>query len=190
MKIQHGSGNYFLVIDLILKIGDNFNNIQYENANEFSDAMSYEYPGINFESVVHLYNKWLNTITTWVSTPGNDYKENWKFIHIFCSVVGSEVIVSMKQYIIESKIVEKEKELAELSNGLITKIVCYGWEVFNNPDKKLPKICYYTKNGDDSQTYDIYVYNDKVILTNSDRSKPSVLTGPYFLYNAGEKLKE
>lgn len=189
MKIQHDKNSYFLTINFVVKIGEGFGEIIYNNANEFSDAMSFEYPGINFDSVVKVYNEWLNKINQWASSNGT-FMDNWKYTRIYVGVVGSEVIVSMKQYLIQNKIVEKEKLLDSLSDGLVAKIVCYGWEVFNNPDKKLPKICYYTKDGDNNITYDIYVYSDKVILMNSDRSRPTILTGPYFLYNAGEKKKE
>ena len=189
MKIQHDKKDYFLNIELVVKIGDGWGCVMYDNALEFSEAMVLEYPGINFDSVVKLYNEWLNKINQWISK-GGVYMESWKFVHIYVGVVGSEVIVSMKQYIIENKINEKIREYEALSDGLITKIVCYGWEVFNNQDKKMVKISYYTKDGDSTHTYDIYAYNDKVILMNADRSKPSIFTGQYFLYNAGEKKKE
>ena len=188
MNIQHDKKNYSLNIELVVRSGDDWGCVKYGNALEFSEAMAFEYPGINFDSVVKLYNEWLNKINQWISK-GGVYMESWRYVNIYVGVVGSEVIVSMKQDIIKSKIDEKIREYKTLSDGLIAKIVCYGWEVFNNQDKKMPKICYYSKNGDDSQTYDIYVYRDRLILMNADRSKPSILTGQYFLYNAGEKKK-
>lgn len=186
MNIKHGSNSYILTISFIVKVGENFGEIIYSNSNEFSDAMSFEYPGINFDSAVKVYNEWLNKINQWISNNGT-FMDSWKYTRVYVGVVGGEVIVSMRQYLIQNKINEKIREYETLSDGLVTKIVCYGWEVFNNQDKKIPKICYYSKDGDNSQTYDIYVYNDKLILMNADRSKPTILTGQYFLYNAGEK---
>ena len=150
--------------------------------------MALEYPGINFDSVVKLYNEWLNKINQWISK-GGVYMESWGLVNIYVGVVGSEVIVSMKQYIIKSKIIEKQKAFDTLSDGLITKIVSYGWTIHNN-ENKIPKISYYVKDGDSTCTYDIYVYRDKVILMNGNKDKPSIVTGDYFLYNAGKKKKE
>ena len=189
MKIKHGDKEYILEIRLFLNTSDTYNYATYDNAIVFSEAMSFEYPDISFEPVVKLYNDWLNKINSWISH-GGVYMDHWKYLYVYAGIVNKEVVTSMKDIIIRGKMYEKEKELAELSKGLITRIVCYGWEVFNNPDKKMVKICYYTKDGDSTHTYDIYVYNDKVILMNADRSRPSILTGQYFLYNAGEKKKE
>ena len=189
MKIKHGNREYILEIRLILNTGDTYNYVTYDNAIVFSEAMTFEYPDINFESVVKLYNDWLNKINSWVSN-GGVYMDYWGYLCVYAGIVNKEVVTSMKDVIIKGKMYEKEKELAELSKGLITKITTYGWDVYSRADQyKNIRVDYYTKvkEGDSGQTFDIYVYNDKLILMNGNKEKPTIITGDYFLYNAGDK---
>lgn len=189
MKIEHKDKGYSLEIRLILNTGDTYNYVTYDNAIVFSESMSFEYPDINFDSVINLYNDWLNKINSWISN-GGVYMDHWKYTYIYAGIVGKEVVASMKDIIIRSKMYEKEKEISELSKGLITKITTYGWDVYSRVDKyKNIRVDYYTKikKGDSGQTFDIYVYNDKLILMNGNKERPTIITGNYFLYNAGEK---
>lgn len=189
MKIKHGNREYILEIRLILNTGDTYNYVTYDNAIVFSEAMSFEYPDINFESVVKLYNDWLNKINSWVSN-GGVYMNHWGYLQVYAGIVNKEVVTSMKDVIIKGKMYEKEKEIEELSKGLITKITTYGWDVYSRADQyKNIRVDYYTKvkEGDSGQTFDIYVYNDKLILMNGNKEKPTIITGDYFLYNAGDK---
>jgi hypothetical protein len=189
MKIKHGDKEYILEIRLFLNTGDGYNYVTYDNAIVFSEAMSFEYPDINFESVVKLYNDWLNKINSWISH-GGVYMDHWKNLYVYAGIVNKEVVTSMKDIIIRGKMYEKEKEIAELSKGLITKITTYGWDVYSRTDQyKNIRVDYYTKvkEGGNSQTFDIYVYNDKLVLMNGNKERPTIITGNYFLYNAGEK---
>ena len=189
MKIKHGNKEYILEIRLILNTGDTYNYVTYDNAVVFSEAMSFEYPEINFEPVVKLYNDWLNKINSWISH-GGVYMDHWGYLQVYAGIVNKEVVTSMKDIIIKGKMYVKEKELEELSKGLITKITTYGWDVYSRADQyKNIRVDYYTKvkEGDSGQTFDIYVYNDKLILMNGNKEKPTIITGDYFLYNAGDK---
>jgi hypothetical protein len=166
-----------------------FHHKQYSNINEFKESMAIEYPNIDFDSVVKLYNDWLNKINSWISH-GGVYMDHWGYLQVYAGIVNKEVMASMKEVIIKGKMYEKEKEIAELSKGLITKITTYGWDVYSRTDQyKNIRVDYYTKvkEGGNSQTFDIYVYNDKLVLMNGNKERPTIITGNYFLYNAGEK---
>ena len=185
MRIQHGSRSYSLLINLVTMATEGvFNHRQYSNINEFKESMVIEYPNIDFDPIVKLYNNWLNKINEYVSS-GNQFKEEWNYLNLYAGIVGDEVLISMDIGIIQSKIIEKANMLKNLSDGLITKIVSYGWVVKSNINPV--RVDYYTSDGNKTNTFDIYVYKDMLILMNGNKTKPTIITGKYFLYNAGEK---
>ena len=184
MKIQHGNKYYWLVINLlILKHNGNYEGVQYYTIDEFIDSMSFEYPGIDFSLVVKVYNDWLNKLNIWAGISGNGYKEEWHNVNIYVGIVGSEVFTSMKCSILENKIMEKQQALDKLSDGLICKIDAHGWLVKSEKNR----VDYYTDADGDDNIYPIYVYRDMIILSNANKDNPTILTGKYFIYNAGKK---
>ena len=185
MRIQHGSRSYSLLITLVTMSTEGaFHHKQYSNINEFKESMSIEFPNIDFDSVVKLYNNWLNKLNEYVSS-GNQYKEEWNYVTVYAGIVGDEVLISMDSGIIQSKIFEKANMLKNLSDGLIAKIASYGWIVKSNVNPV--RVDYYSKNENGGSFFDIYVYKDMLILMNGDKARPTIITGKYFLYNAGEK---
>ena len=184
MKIQHGGKFYWLNINLIIPDGNGgYENVQYSNISEFTDSMLFEYPGLDFNQVINVYNDWLNKLNNYANTPGHGFKDEWNHINIYLAIVGSEVIVSMKCSILENKILEKQKTLDNLSDGLICKIDSRGWVVRSEKNR----VDYYTDADGDDNIYPIYVYRDMIILSNANRDNPTILTGNYFIYNAGKK---
>ena len=145
---------------------------------------TFKNPNIDFDSVVKLYNNWLNKLNEYVSS-GNQYKEEWNYVTVYAGIVGDEVLISMDSGIIQSKIFEKANMLKNLSDGLIAKIASYGWIVKSNVNPV--RVDYYSKNENGGSFFDIYVYKDMLILMNGDKARPTIITGKYFLYNAGEK---
>jgi len=187
MVIQHGSRSYVLQINLVTMSTEGvFHHKQYSNINVFKESMSIEYPNINFDSIVKLYNDWLNKLSEYINS-GSQYKEEWTYVTVYAGVVGDEVLISMDSGIIQSKIFEKANILKNLSDGLITKIVSYGWVVKSSGNPT--RVDYYSTNKNGGSYFDIYVYKDMLILMNADKTKPTIITGKYFLYNAGEKTQ-
>ena len=190
MKIQHGSREYHVYIKFyLISAGNKIIYKVYHTLDNFCKDMSYEYPGIDLTNVKDYYNNLINKINTWINE-GKEYNSDWYDCTIHIGYVAGELFISKSYEFMESKMCDKYAAYKSMSDGLICSIKTSGWEVYKKDERNLTRVDYYTNKDDAKDIYIIYVYKDRLILGNADIDKPSILTGNYFLYNAGTKKEK
>ena len=189
MKIQHGDKDYHIYIKFYLISASGIIGKVYHTLDNFCEDMSYEYPGIDLTDVKDYYNNLINKINTWTNE-GKEYNSDWNDCTIHVGYVAGEVFIRKSYEFMVSKMHDKYTAHKSMSDGLICSIKTAGWDVYNKNERDVTRVDYYVDKDETKEKFIIYVYKDRLILGNANIDKPTILTGNYFLYNAGTKKEK